>query len=166
VNGKAHATASIAASLPTGLIVGLALGPDVGLCAVGGCLLGIFVNPDLDQLTIERAEWKIIKWLPVIGWAWLMLWDVYARVCKHRGFLSHFPAIGILGRVGYLELWDLAFWLARGQPAPVMVTPAQMRCALGAFIGLAVSDTLHWLMDGCPVQVAKWGRALWPRFAS
>jgi len=46
-----------------------------------------------------------------------------------------------------------------------MVTAAQMRCALGAFIGLAVSDTLHWLMDGCPVQVAKWGRVLWPRFA-
>ena len=165
MNGHAHATASIGAALPTGLAVGLALGPDVGLCAAGGCLLGIFVNPDLDQLTIERAEWKIIKWLPVAGWGWLMLWDVYARICKHRGFLSHFPIVGTLGRVGYLELWDLAFWLARGQPAPVMVTPAQMRCALGAFIGLAVSDILHWLMDGCPLQVAKWGKALLPRFA-
>jgi len=165
MNGKAHATASLAASLPTGLIVGLALGPDVGLCAAGGCLLGIFVNPDLDQLTIERAEWKIIKWLPVAGWGWLMLWDVYARICKHRGFLSHFPIVGTLGRVGYLELWDLALWLARGQPAPVMVTPQQMRWALGAFIGLAVSDCLHWVMDGCPLQVAKWGKALLPRFA-
>jgi len=165
MNGRAHAAASLAASLPTGLIVGLALGPDVGLCAAGGCLLGIFVNPDLDQLTIERAEWRIIKWLPVIGWAWLMLWDIYARVCKHRGVLSHFPIIGTVGRVLYLELWDLAFWLARDQPAPVMVTPQQMRCALGAFIGLAVSDCLHWLMDGCPLQIAKWGKALLPRFA-
>jgi len=165
VNGKAHATASIVAALPAGLVVALALGPDVGLCAAGGCLLGVFVNPDLDQLTIERAEWKIIKWLPVVGWAWLMLWDIYARVCKHRGFLSHFPIVGTVGRVLYLELWDLALWLARDQPAPVMVTAAQMRCALGAFIGLAVSDTLHWLMDGCPVQVARWGKALLPRFA-
>ena len=165
MNGKAHATASLAASLPTGLIVGLALGPDVGLCAAGGCLVGIFVNPDLDQLTIERAEWKIIKWLPVIGWAWLMLWDIYARVCKHRGVLSHFPIVGTLGRVGYLELWDLAFWLVSGKSDPVIVTSAQMRCAFGAFIGLAVSDTLHWLMDGCPVQVARWGKALLPRFA-
>jgi len=165
MNGKAHATASIVAALPVGLAVGLALGPDVGLCAAGGCLAGIFVNPDLDQLTIERAEWKIIKWLPVIGWGWLMLWDIYARVCKHRGFLSHFPVVGTLGRLAYLELWDLALWLARGKPDSVMVTPAQMRRALGAFIGLAVSDTLHWVMDGCPVQVARWGRALLPRFA-
>ena len=165
MNGRAHATASIVASVPTGLVVGTIFGPDVGLCALGGCLLGIPVNPDLDQLTIERAEWRIIKWLPVVGWGWLMLWDLYARICKHRGFLSHFPVVGTAGRILYLELWDCAFWRLRGQTEPVVVTAAQMRLALGVFIGLAVSDILHWLMDGCPVHVARWKRALLPRFA-
>ena len=164
-SGKSHATASLIASVPTGLIVGALFGPDVGLCALGGCLLGIPINPDLDQLTIERAEWRIIKYLPVIGWGWLMLWDIYARVCSHRGVLSHFPIVGTIGRLAYLELWDCAFWFLRGWPEPITVTAQQMRLALGAFIGLAVSDCLHWLMDGCPVHIAQWKRALLPRFA-
>ena len=165
MNGKSHATASIVAALPTAAVTALLLGPDVGLCAGVGCLLGIPINPDLDQLTIERAEWKIIKWLPVVGWGWLMIWDLYARGISHRHILSHLPILGTVGRLAYLELWDCGWWLARGQPDPIPVTLAQARLALGVFIGLAVSDTLHWLMDGCPVQVARWGRVLWPRFA-
>ena len=123
-SGKVHATASIVAALPTAAVTALLLGPDVGLCAGAGCLLGIPINPDLDQLTIERAEWKIIKRLPVIGWGWLALWDLYARGIPHRHALSHLPVIGTAGRLAYLELWDCG-WC---EGSPILSPSPPPRC--------------------------------------
>jgi len=163
MNGKAHATASVAAAIPTGMIVAVILGPDVGLCATAGCLAGVFVTPDLDQLSVSRSEWNIIKRLPCIGWGWLALWDAYARIIPHRSIWSHLPILGTAGRLAYLEALDCAWWLLRGMPDPVPVTAAQMRYAAGVFIGLAVSDTMHWVMDGCPVRLSSRRHlALWP----
>ena len=161
MNGKAHALASVLAAVPTALLSGAALGPEVGLGALMGCVAGVFITPDVDQIDqviIHHGERKLIKWLPGIGYAWLALWDPYARVCPHRHALSHLPVLGTVGRAAYIRLW-LRIFNVQEWPLPPELTG-------GLFIGLFVSDLLHWIMDGGPIYVGKDVRIRCLRFLS
>jgi uncharacterized metal-binding protein len=72
-----------------------------------------------------------------------MLWYPYARLCKHRSVISHFPFIGTAGRLLYLAIVPLALvYFLKWQPPKVPLTPLYL--AIG---GLAASDILHWAMD-------------------
>jgi uncharacterized metal-binding protein len=72
-----------------------------------------------------------------------MLWYPYARLCKHRSVISHFPFIGTAGRLLYMAIFPaIAIYFFKWQPPQFPRTPALL--AIG---GLCASDILHWAMD-------------------
>lgn len=126
------------------------LGPRAGLAAAAGCLAEILIGPDLDQVDqaiIHHGERRFIRYVPVLGYLWLALWDLYARLIPHRHPLSHFPVLGTAGRLGWLHLVARAVGLD-----PFAVDPELF---IGMVTGLLVGDTLHWVMDSCPVGGKK-----------
>lgn len=144
--GTQHAAHSLIAAPIAGAALGYLVAPATGLGAAIGCVLGILVGSDLDQVdqvVIHTAERKFIKYIPVLGYLWLALWDPYARLIPHRHPLSHFPIVGTLGRVAWLR------FVARVVGWDVLAIDA--RILLGVVAGLLISDTLHWFADGCPV---------------
>jgi len=143
-SGKAHRCTTIFIAAPLGLSVTLWT-TDIfaGLCCFSGCILGLWIHPDLD---IDKyARWP---------------WRTYARVMWHRHIWSHSPVLGTALRLAYLlTIPALVFNL---------LVPGVIGSPLGLwlirwygawiFLGLASSDTLHWCMDGFPVRVS-YGRA-------
>jgi len=141
--GKIHTRASIIAApcvigaamlladLPTALLAGL------------GCLAGIVLSPDLDQEGVSRTEWRIIRATFGVGWLWPLATWPYARLMPHRSIWSHAPVIGTLGRVAYFGAL-VAVALRLGG---VTVYQDDVMWLVPFIAGLAVSDTLHWLMD-------------------
>lgn len=126
------------------------MGPLAGAGAVIGCLAGILIGPDLDQIdqaVIHHGERRFIKYVPVLGYLWLALWDLYARMIPHRHPLSHFPGIGTIGRVGWL------LFVARVIGLDVLAVNHEF--LVGVVAGLAIGDALHWLLDSCPIGGKK-----------
>ncbi len=107
-NGKAHAFATLTATLATPFIVqGLGMGanPVNTIAATAGCLLGLIVTPDLDvnhgcssMLIIQRRAGKPAAEI------WRAIWMPYALLVPHRSWLSHFPLAGTTLRLGYVYL--------------------------------------------------------------
>lgn len=146
-SGKKHAIVSVCAAPLAGAALLAALGPKAGVGAAAGCLAGILIGPDLDQIDqaiIHHGERRFIKYVPVLGYLWLALWDLYARLIPHRHPLSHFPIVGTAGRVGWL-LWVVRVVLGFD------ILTVDHEFLVGVVTGLAISDALHWIMDSCPV---------------
>lgn len=167
-SGTTHNAASIGAAAPLAVGTGLVaygLGADAAAALViggsvgGGCLGGIVLTPDLDEITVTKGEWLIVKWLPIVGWLWLAIWDLYARAIPHRNVLSHLPILGTLGRLIYLGGFLYGLWLLIGRPPLPPSPPAGVM--VGALLGLSLSDTLHWVMDGCPVRWIRQAHHRW-----
>lgn len=110
--------------------------------AAAGCLAGIALTPDLDQEGLSTSEYWLIKWTLGLGFLWTMLWYPYARLCKHRSPISHWPLLGTAGRLAYLGLFVAIARALGWQPPLVPFIPAA--CAL---TGLLISDSAHWLLD-------------------
>lgn len=152
-SGTVHTRATLVISLPASIGVGLALGVSAGVGALCGCLSGIPLTPDLDQITISKSEWSIVRYLPIVGWVWLGLWDLYARAVPHRSWLSHAPVIGTLGRLVYLiiigGLLSSAYYgfTDRWLNFLPLWAFAQSRWFIGWVVGLMISDVMHLLGD-------------------
>lgn len=75
-----------------------------GLISGIGCLIQIFMSPDMDLEVWSTSELLWFK-IPVIGYSlgyfWSWLWYPYAYFMSHRG-LSHNPYFGTLTRIVYL----------------------------------------------------------------
>ena len=158
-SGREHNLASTVVSAPLGLGIGMILRGQgapldvamrAGLSASAGCLAGILLTPDLDMLTISKSEWLVVRWLPIIGWLWLAIWDIYARLLPHRNALSHLPILGTAGRLVYFGSLAYGLWRLMHQPLLPALPPSEV--LICGMIGLLVSDTFHWLMDGCPLH--------------
>ena len=152
-SGVVHAQASLFLAFPA---CALAYGTSAHLppqdamfhagAAALGCLAGIPLSPDLDQEGLSTTEHWIIKMTLGLGFLWTMLWYPYARLCKHRSPLSHWPILGTAGRLAYIGIF-VGIALACGwQPPVISLAPV-----LWALFGLMLSDTAHWAMD------TKWG---------
>lgn len=139
-SGKRHARMSLALSVPLAMVVyakthNIKLAVSAG---VGCGVIGQLVTPDLDQPSLTRSEWLVIKRVPILGWLWVAYWSIlYARI-PHRHWLSHAPIIGTAGRVTYMAVPLLIL----GVSIPVNAW------TVGGVIGLGVSDLVHWVMDG------------------
>ena len=138
-SGKAHNRVTLISSAPVGVAVALWT-TDIlaGLCCFSGCILGLWIHPDLD---IDKyARWP---------------WRTYARAMWHRHIWSHFPILGTSLRLAYL-LTLPAILLNMVLPgllsSPVVLWLIRWYGAW-FFVGLASSDTAHWIMDGTPVYV-------------
>jgi len=147
-SGKAHAKASCIISIPAGLVVGISLSSvPYGIGAAIGSVLGIALTPDLDQEMTTFFEWKLIRKTGPLGFLWMAFWAPYSLLIPHRSFWSHFPIIGTLIRLLYITMPTIAFCLWKGYtPNPPQYI---IDALIGALIGLAASDILHWFMDSC-----------------
>jgi uncharacterized metal-binding protein len=121
-------------------------GPSEALALASGCLAGILISPDLDvddgslSTGIVRREAGRIP-----AFAWRALWYPYARLIRHRSWLSHFPFIGTALRIAYLGLIAWLILLLLGHPWPWASLPDWVPFAM---IGLSISDLMHWAADG------------------
>lgn len=147
--GKQHGIVTIALSVPSG-IAGYALSQRIDFAVVTmlGCLTGLFVDPDLDVngLTKSRMRWGRIA-LPLV-YVWSLLWSLYSWVIPHRHWVSHLPIIGTAGRLSYLTAILSLISMGKFWQWPFLLPIDLLFCF---FIGLAVSDMAHWIMDGMPL---------------
>lgn len=145
-SGIAHIKATYITIIPTGIATGIALtSVPHGVGAAIGCFLGIAMTPDLDQISISKSEWRLVKKFGPFGFLWCSYWWLYARIIPHRSFWSHFPIVGTVIRTLYITIpiIGLCIWKGYAPNIPQFV----IDILIGGFIGLSVSDTLHWAMD-------------------
>jgi uncharacterized metal-binding protein len=124
------------------------------LAGMVGCLLGLFIDPDLDQEWQTTSEWRVINLLKgtrfhwvsrAIGAVWSAYWMPYALFTKHRG-ISHTPVIGTLTRVGYLAVpVVVAALLLSFDIRSVSYDAIIFMVAI--LVGLMISDLGHWARD-------------------
>ena len=138
--------ASLVAAIPAGVAAWYLTADIAGALAVmAGCASGVLIMPDLDTAEGKTVEAeRIVGKVVLVGGLWSAYWFPYAKVFKHRSKISHFPCIGTAIRLLYLTIpfLILALWQGWALAIPAWLWP---RAA-----GLAISDILHWLMDGCP----------------
>ena len=106
-SGQHHAgmTKGIASGITLGAISSYFLSPiEISLMAVG-CLIGLFLTPDLDHDNAstpnEYVGFALGKWGRRV---WEVVWNPYRLGIKHRSFWSHTPIIGTTVRLIYLIL--------------------------------------------------------------
>lgn len=157
-SGRTHAAVTMVASTGAAYLLyrqGWPSGQAIAFC-IGG-LAGLLVNPDLDVdngSISQRVVRKSTGCLP--GLIWSTLWYPYAILIPHRSPLSHWPILGTILRLVYLVLifhlvlFGLHFTIGL---APITTHTGALSLpvwALPAFLGLALSDALHYLFDYLP----------------
>lgn len=144
--GNTHALATILLAGANGLVVHQLGYPVTHTAALtGGTLAGLLLTPDLDidegcfaNDIVRRTAGRKAERL------WSLFWLPYSRLIRHRSHLSHLPLLGTALRLAYLLALPLfMLWLA-GNPPGLQVIPAWGWWAAG---GLALADTLHYVMD-------------------
>lgn len=119
-----------------------------------GVISALIVNPDLD-FGWTRSHRVIYRYGgKLIAITWWLFWLPYSKVMKHRGH-SHWIVFGTAGRVVYmLFLPALAFLVMAFYDPPAaevlvktFASPVPVACFSLWFIGLALADALHILMD-------------------
>lgn len=162
-SGVVHNTVTVASAATVGtfLLTVTTLSINLIVWVVLGCLLGIYINPDLDMPTYTRVENKLRKSRnPIVGFLghiYIMFWFPYAWMIPHRAFLSHAPIVGTLFRLVYI----LAFVTALVGLASMLITVVPSNAVLifwsyltvsppviAAVAGLMISDFMHWVFDG------------------
>lgn len=147
--GKQHAQATTALVFPVAVSSLFLLPHDPlsgAITGAVGCLTGLIIDPDLDIENITRSEWQMIKKLWIVGMLWVALWYPYARAIPHRSPLSHWPLLGTAGRVLYLLLLAKLAGAILGVPVGILAIVQQPLFQVW-FYGLAVADTVHFIMD-------------------
>ena len=145
---------TVTAALPTAVIVAVIGVPLVetpiaigfGGAAWVGMMLSLIIHPDLDL-----AE----SWRPTgLGSrVWRMLWLAYGRQMPHRGWRSHLPIVGTLGRVAYLLRLPGPLWVVVSLEQLVGLPTLSWLALTIALAGLMWADTLHWVADACPLRI-------------
>lgn len=136
-NGKTHAgitAATTAGTLITGMMANLSM-TELTLMSLG-CLLTLWIHPDLDQAEVRRGPWHAFWW-------------PYGKFVKHRSWISHFPVAGTILRILYLgSLIGLSLWLVWPRISPYFpVISLPDLPWLWIIAGMIVSDTNHYLAD-------------------
>ena len=141
-SGKIHTAASLVVAtvcFPVALGLGLDL-PDAIGCS-SGALTGILVNCDRDVDSGNISNYFIRKYAgEIVEFVWRIVWYPYAKICKHRGFLSHSPILSTLIRLLYLSIWfgPIVYWLGWWKWYPWMAWWV---------VGLMLSDAVHGALD-------------------
>ena len=128
-----------------------------------GCTLTYHVNPDLDLSTLTASEYKMMKYLGPVGFAWLWFWFPYSKAFKHRSRYTHLPILSTLIRILYFLLRllyiDLAifvlnkfFLLTIPYISNLLLkeTDTVVFVILIVSLPLLLNDFIHWLRDGKP----------------
>lgn len=152
-SGEKHARATLVLVVPAAVVTAyFTKDVGLGLAAGVGCLIGLFVEPDLDVNGLTRSEWTLLRSVWPVGILWVVLWYPYGLAVPHRSPLSHRPLIGTLCRLTYLGAFLIIgiIIVGEGEILPVILRSIPADTVVALLGGLTASDTLHWLMDGCP----------------
>ena len=147
-SGRVHTLSSLivaTVSLPTLLASGLSTSSAIGCTA--GALVGILVNCDADVDGGSIADYFVRVYTGrIVEAGWDLLWTPYRKVCKHRGFISHFPLVSTCVRIAYLSV----FYFLIATPLKYLFGLVRIDWAWflwWAFVGLVLADTCHWGLD-------------------
>lgn len=164
-NGQTHTKMTLAATIAVGagaFFVGIP--PLQAVAASIGCLTGAILSPDADVDGGFLGHNHVRRVFgSVIGKVWEVAWFPYAKLVPHRHPISHAPVISTIIRLAYVGLWMLLFgwlaWLAFRFDFDWAVVVGVLGSPLfyAFFIGLTVSDTLHFLADQISTRLG-WGR--------
>jgi len=146
--GRIHVASSIVVATSgaaTMLLLDRGIDGIVGVAT--GATIGILINCDADVDGGSIADFIIRHYTGrIVEVAWDLTWLLYRKVCRHRGFMSHFPIISTIIRIIYLYIFYF-----------LIITP--IRWVSGfvhidwplflwwAFVGLVLADTAHYGLD-------------------
>lgn len=119
------------------------------IALAAGSLAGLLLTPDLDVDTGSNSDDWARSFGRLPGLLWWLVWRPYAALVPHRSPLSHFPILGTVLRLGYLSLvvWVLAWAVHLIAPIAIPAIRAVPWWFPLAFVGLALADLLHWVLD-------------------
>ena len=147
-SGRIHSTANIVVALSGGATMFLLQRGTEGIMGVAtGAMLGILCGPDQDVDSGNIADFIIRRYTGrVVEVAWDSTWLLYRKLCRHRGFMSHFPVTSTIFRILYLG----AFYFLISTPLKYLFGLVHIDWPLfwwWAFVGLVLADTSHWGLD-------------------
>ena len=128
-------------TIPASFAIMPLLGLPGGIGAILGYSLGAFIDPDLDQIGTTAAEGRIVNALPIVGSFIYGYTSIYGSLFRkhHRSFWTHFPVVSTAIRCMWFFWWIY------------FVVPESydwmFQLGWGAFIGLCIADTIHWVLD-------------------
>lgn len=112
-----------------------------------GYLIGAYLNPDSDQISVTLGEGMAMRRFKIFGVLFVAYWTIYAYIMQmvggHRSFWTHFPYISTFIRMmyGLIPFWvwffytksDLYYW--------------EIVAFCGVWVGLGISDNIHYYLD-------------------
>lgn len=115
---------------------------------IGYLILGRYLDPDLDQVSILSAEGRMMRELGIFGALLAGYFVPYAYMMRwaggHRSFLTHFPFVSTFIRLLYLLLPGFIILIILG----ITDLPSYFwNGLLGIWLGLSYADTMHWTQD-------------------
>ena len=170
-DGKTHATFTTGASF--GILTTSVLSNHItvidGIIASVGCLIGLFVSPDLDVDGGHIGSYYARK--AGMGFLFDVFWQPYRESLKHRSFWSHFPIVSTIIRLLYI-LFPPSIFIFKDQKTSFsrilfLLIPSTLLSVVPVVIvlllysvqidiipyvtplvaGLIISDIGHWLKD-------------------
>ena len=142
---RAATSALIIPAFAVGLVV--TFDPLLAASCAAGVAATLAVQPDLDLMATHEGGERRQSRLPL---AWRWAWYGYADQLTHRHILSHFPIVGTVGRLVYIAVIVTLMQLAVFRQVR-FTPPLDVAAAWAA--GMAASDTIHWLLDRCPIRL-------------
>ena len=169
-DGKTHSAVTIGATagLLAGYYSGYFIDPHLFPIVAASCLAGIALSPDTDVDGGYIGHYYARKIFGKPGeWYYNGIMKPYQLSFKHRSFWSHFPLISTLLRLTYMAM---PFIIIPFSDQDTPVSEIFIRCIISSvllmpvwfilytlhpdwgifvsvYIGLALSDTLHYLFD-------------------
>ena len=151
-SGRTHGAITVMAA--TGIFVfGMVqdANPQPILATSFGCFMGLFLSPDLDLTMDVLPKARVRRWFGRPLWAlWYGFWYPYSWAIPHRSWVSHAPLVSTLIRVFYMfvPVMILDIFSSSFSVLDLFVTSAGLGPVVSfVFLGLVVSDVLHWVMD-------------------
>ena len=118
-----------------------------GLLSGLGNVMTLYINPDQDQESLNRVEYKWIHNTIGLFFLCIAFWGPYAVLVPHRNWFSHFPIVGTIFRYAYLKLGiGLLIFVLTKYPVPEICYTIRWY-DIAVVLGMAISDILHWIMD-------------------
>lgn len=115
---------------------------------VAGCLVGLFVMPDMDVDNGNISDYLIRKVSRPAQWLWRLFWTPYALLVPHRHFISHFPILGTFLRIGYIFIiLNFTIFLSKMVWSIFDIVSLRWIWNWSFFFGLVHVDTIHWMAD-------------------
>jgi uncharacterized metal-binding protein len=159
-NGTTHLRLWKAGVAPValGCVVSLAQSSDpqkylTVTCVFLGYLMGYAVDPDMDMMTNTRSKkiWKS-HWflLPLYPWWLAYSWVANRYLGGHRSIMTHLPGLSSGLRMAWLGLPLLILTMFLGFTWVSVQSSYSMyliQIAFGIWIGLSLSDTIHFVAD-------------------